>query len=112
IAIIMQASGADRCLIGIEDNKPEATLQLEHSIKKLGYQQQIQVVVIPTLYPSGGEKQLIKILTGQEVPSAGIPAQLGILCQNVGTAAAVYEAVYLGKPLISRITTVTGEAIR
>jgi electron transport complex protein RnfC len=57
---------------------------------------------IPTLYPSGGEKQLIKILTGKEVPSHGIPAQIGIVCQNVGTACAVADAVLRGRPLIER----------
>jgi electron transport complex protein RnfC len=68
------------------------------------------VVTIPTLYPSGGEKQLIRILTGREVPSNGIPAQIGILCQNVGTCAAVADAVLEGKPLISRYVTLTGRA--
>src|SRR5690606_5839214 len=71
----------------------------------------IEVVVIPTKYPSGGEKQLIKILTGQEVPSGGLPADIGVVCQNVGTAVAVYRSVYHGEPLISRITTITGAAV-
>jgi hypothetical protein len=62
----------------------------------------LRVVEIPTLYPSGGEKQLIKILTGKEVPSHGIPAQIGIVCQNVGTACAVADAVLRGRPLIER----------
>ncbi|NRA23405.1 MAG: electron transport complex subunit RsxC, partial [Oleispira sp.] len=71
----------------------------------------ITVVTIPTKYPSGGEKQLIKILTGKEVPSSGIPAEIGIVCQNVGTCEAVYRAIAEGKPLISRITTITGDLI-
>ncbi len=66
---------------------------------------------IPTRYPSGGEKQLIRVLTGLEVPSHGIPAQIGIVCQNVATAAAVADAVLDGRPLISRIVTLTGEGI-
>jgi electron transport complex protein RnfC len=70
------------------------------------------VVTIPTLYPSGGEKQLIRILTGKEVPSHGIPAQIGIVCQNVGTAAAIADAVLDGKPLISRLVTLTGRGMR
>src|SRR5690606_10501572 len=70
-----------------------------------------QVRVFPTKYPSGGEKQLIQILTGVEVPSGGLPADIGILCQNVGTCVAIHDAVLLGKPLISRITTLTGEAL-
>jgi electron transport complex protein RnfC len=110
-ALLLQACGAPQCLIGIEDNKSEAISALQAQIQAQGLGTRIQLVVIPTLYPSGGEKQLIKILTGQEVPSGGIPAQLGILCQNAGTAAAVYRAIYLGEPLISRISTVTGAAI-
>ncbi|ESQ13393.1 MAG: hypothetical protein N838_15295, partial [Thiohalocapsa sp. PB-PSB1] len=73
--------------------------------------QRIHVVKIPTLYPSGGEKQLIKILTGKEVPRHGIPAQIGIVCQNVGTAAAIADAVLRGRPLIERFVTVTGRAV-
>ena len=70
-----------------------------------------EIVVIPTRYPSGGERQLIQILTGREVPHGGLPADLGMLCQNVGTVAAIHRAVYLDEPLISRITTVTGNAV-
>src|SRR5690606_26260861 len=62
-------------------------------------------------YPSGGEKQLIQILTGCEVPSGGLPADIGMLCQNVGTCVAIHDAVIHGKPMISRITTLTGEAL-
>jgi electron transport complex protein RnfC len=91
-------------LIGIEDNKPEAIAALQAATGNSG----IQVVTIPTLYPSGGEKQLIKILTAREVPSGGLPADIGVLCQNVGTAVAIHDAVVEGRPLISRITTVTG----
>ena len=72
----------------------------------------IEIVSFPTKYPSGGEKQLIQILTGREVPSGGLPADLGIVCQNVGTVAAIYRAIEFGEPLISRITTLTGEALR
>ncbi|WP_404363469.1 electron transport complex subunit RsxC [Marinobacter sp.] len=98
----------ERCVIGIEDNKPEAI----QALKQAAGQTRIEVVVIPTRYPSGGEKQLIQILTGREVPHGGIPADTGVMCQNVGTAVAVARAVHLGEPLISRITTVTGQAIR
>ncbi len=99
------------CLIGIEDNKPEAADTLDATIQHLGLEHEITVVRIPTKYPSGGEKQLIQILTGKEVPNGGIPADIGIVCQNLGTAVAVYKAVVLGEPLISRITTVTGKAL-
>lgn len=95
-------------LIGVEDNKPEAIAALQQAAANSG----IEIVVFPTKYPSGGEKQLIQILIGREVPSGGLPADIGIVCQNVGTAVAVYRAVVHGEPLISRITTVTGNACR
>ncbi|WP_166264925.1 electron transport complex subunit RsxC [Marinobacter caseinilyticus] len=97
----------ERCVIGVEDNKPEAIAALQAAAKDT----LIDVVVIPTKYPSGGEKQLIQILTGLEVPHNGIPADIGVMCQNVGTAVAVCRAVVHGEPLISRITSVTGEAV-
>jgi electron transport complex protein RnfC len=75
-------------------------------------EENIEVVRIPTLYPSGGEKQLIRILTGREVPTSGLPAQVGVICHNVATTAAIADAVLEGRPLISRIVTVTGEGIR
>src|SRR5690606_2573850 len=104
LAIMAHILTPDECLIGIEDNKPEAIAALREAAKETS----IEVVVIPTKYPSGGEKQLIKILTGLEVPSGQIPADIGVMCQNVGTAVAVHRAIQLGEPLISRITTVTG----
>jgi Na+-translocating ferredoxin:NAD+ oxidoreductase subunit C len=109
--ILLYILGAKRCLIGVEDNKPEAIAALNQALIKLHEEHHIDVVNIPTKYPSGGEKQLIKILTGEEVPSGGIPANIGIVCQNVASAAAVHRAIDLGEPLISRITTVTGDAI-
>ncbi len=94
-------------LIGIEDNKPEALAAMREAAASAD----MEVVEFPTKYPSGGEKQLIEILTGKQVPSGGLPADIGILCQNMGTAVAIHDAVVLGRPLISRITTVTGEAV-
>ncbi|HTO20343.1 MAG TPA: electron transport complex subunit RsxC [Pseudomonas sp.] len=94
-------------LIGIEDNKPEAIAAVRAALGERPY----VLKVFPTKYPSGGEKQLIQILTGREVPSGGLPADIGMLCQNVGTCVAIHDAVVLGKPLISRITTLTGEAL-
>lgn len=96
-------------LLGVEDNKPDAVRALESALTEI--QTPIELVVFPTKYPSGGEKQLIEILTGQQVPTGGLPADIGILCQNVGTAVAVHDSVLLGRPLVSRITTVTGEAV-
>jgi electron transport complex protein RnfC len=94
-------------LIGVEDNKPEAIAALQSAVRDTD----IEVVVFPTKYPSGGERQLIEILTGKQVPSGGLPSDVGVVCQNVGSAAAVRAAVVEGRPLISRITTVTGEAV-
>lgn len=97
----------DEVLIGIEDNKSDSIAALREATRDTD----IQVVVFPTKYPSGGEKQLIEILTGKQVPSGGLPADVGIVCQNVGSAVAVRDAIIDGKPLISRIVTVTGEAL-
>ena len=111
IQILMKLTAADNCLIGIEDNKPEAIKAMEDALHQVHGEHHITVVTIPTKYPSGGEKQLIKILTGKEVPSGGIPASIGIVCQNIGTCEAIYRAVAEGKPLISRITTITGHSV-
>ena len=108
IDILVQILQPENVLIAIEDNKPEALAAVRGALQSRRY----HVVAIPTIYPSGGERQLIEILTGQQVPSAKLPAQLGILCQNVGTAVAVHDAVIEGKPLISRITTLTGQALQ
>ena len=97
-------------LIGVEDNKPDAITALK-SVLETTADPRIQVVTFPTKYPSGGEKQLIQLLTGKEVTSGTIPASLGIVMQNVGTAVAAYRAVTLGQALTSRITTFVGEAL-
>ena len=101
---------ARQCIIAIEDNKPEAIKAIQAAIDHDGTQF-FQLQIVPTLYPSGGEKQLIKIITGEEVPKNRLPAELGILCHNVATAYAIYRTIYLAEPLISRITTVTGPGI-
>jgi len=94
-------------LIGIEDNKPEAIAALQPHVESTG----ISIEVFPTKYPSGGEKQLIYILTGKELPAGKLPADLGMVCINIGTTYAIKRAVIDGEPLISRVTTVTGEAV-
>lgn len=108
--IMRHALQAGDCVIGIEDNMPEAAEALRQALDQLG-ETQVRVVEVPSLYPAGGEKQLIYALTGEEVPSQGLPVDLGIVCHNVGTAAAVYRAVGLGEPLISRVVTVSGAGI-
>ncbi len=110
IKVMLHALQATECLIGIEDNKPEAAQALEKVIQKDNISN-IKVVVTPTVYPTGGEKQLIKILTGKEVPSGGLPLNIGMVVHNVGTAAAIHEAIIMGKPIISRLVTVSGAGI-
>ncbi|MEZ9905075.1 electron transport complex subunit RsxC, partial [Vibrio breoganii] len=95
------------CIIGIEDNKPEAI----QALNKAGENHDIVIRVIPTKYPSGGERQLIKVLTDKEVPSSGLPADIGIMVQNVGSAFAVKRAVIDGEPLIERVVTMTGGSV-
>lgn len=110
IEILQHLVDAENVVIGIEDNKPAAVAALQQLLRER--QSTIQVAVVPTKYPSGGEKQLIQLLTDKEVPSGQHPADIGILCQNVGTCVAVYEAIQHGRPLISRITTLTGDALK
>ena len=99
-----------QCVIAIEDGMSAAEQALQAALEAEG-SGNIQLVSVPDIYPSGGERQLIKILTGREVPNPGIPADIGIICQNVGTAAAVYDAVIRKQPLLSRIVTVAGDGI-
>ena len=101
-------------LIAIEDNKPKAISALRQALSAQAdtfSASLTEVISVPTKYPSGGEKQLIQMLTGLEVPSGKLPSDLGMVCINVGTCAAIYRAVCLGEPLISRVTTVTGDAV-
>lgn len=95
-------------LIGIEENKTKAIAALTKATADIDH---IDVCVIPTKYPSGGEKQLIKILTGQEVPSGVLPSSLGIVMQNVATCFAIADAVINDIPLIKRVVTVSGQAL-
>ena len=112
ISIIHHLLNPQRIVIAIEDNKPEAAKAMQAAITRSTLPNDIiRVTVIPTKYPSGGEKQLIQIITGKEVPSGAIPAQLGIVMHNVGTAYAIQEAVLQGKPLIERVVTFTGERV-
>jgi electron transport complex protein RnfC len=109
--IVRHLLGARECLIGIEDNKPEAIESMRLAVAESDLKESTHVCPVPTIYPSGGEKQLIRVLTGKEVPTNGVPAEIGILCQNVASVAAVAEAVLEGKPLISRFVTLSGRGI-
>ncbi|MCG8707741.1 electron transport complex subunit RsxC [Brenneria sp. 4F2] len=109
IDIIAHLLQPQRIMIGIEDNKPEAIAALRRA---LPVDSAIQLRVIPTKYPSGGAKQLTKILTGKEVPFGKHSAAIGVLMQNVGTAFAIKRAIINGEPLTERVVTLTGEALR
>lgn len=105
--ILLQITGANQCLIGIEDNKPAAIAALRQHCTD----GRLRVVIIPARYPSGAERQLIQTLTGKEIPSGSLPVHSGILCHNAGTARAIARAVVYGEQLLSRITTLTGAAL-
>ena len=107
--ILANMVGAQNIILAVEDNKPEAAEAMENAAQALEI---ADVVTFPTKYPSGGEKQLIEILFDMQVPSGGIPADIGILCQNPSTAVAVRDALIDGKPLTDRITTVTGMSLK
>ncbi len=106
LRIAMRAMNVKRGLIGIEDNKPEAIEAISKAASGL---EGIEVCSLKTKYPQGGEKQLIKALLNREVPAGGLPADAGAVVLNVATSAAIRDAVIEGKPLVSRITTVTGK---
>ena len=107
IEIMQYLLDAGRCLVGIEDNKPEAAQAMREACAASAVP--IDVVLVPTLYPGGGAKQLIKVLTGQEVPSGKLPTEIGVQCFNVATAYTVHRYLHYGEPVISRIVTVTGD---
>jgi len=108
VRILMHALGVERALIGVENNKPDAIAHLNNLVEG---EEGIEVYGLKVKYPQGGEKQLIKALLGREVPSGGLPLDVGTVVHNVGTALAVYEAVQKNKPLIERVVTVTGKSL-
>jgi len=107
---LMKAAEADHGIIAIEDNIGGVKSQLDQHINALGISN-IGVTRVPTIYPTGGEKQLIKVLTGKEVPSGQTPLSLGIIMQNVATAKAVCDAIEHRRPLLERVVTVTGDSV-
>ena len=103
LKLIMKAVDAEKAFIGVEDNKKNAIALLKDNIKD-----SIEVVELKTKYPQGAEKMLIYSITKRKVPPKGLPLDIGVIVNNVGTAKAVYDAVYDGKPLVERVVTVTG----
>jgi electron transport complex protein RnfC len=106
--LLMKALQVSKAVIGIERNKPDAISHLSELCTRF---QGISVEALKVKYPQGGEKQLIKAITGREVPSGRLPIDIGAVVHNVGTAFAVYEAILKNKPLIERVVTVTGKSM-
>jgi electron transport complex protein RnfC len=107
-ALLRKALGCARWIVAVEDNKPDAVEAIRRAMGTLGG----EIAVPHVKYPQGAEKQLIKAVLGREVPSGGLPLDVGVVVQNVGTAAAVFDAVAKGLPLIDRVLTVSGMGIR
>ena len=112
IRIMIHALHARECVIAIEDNKPEAYAAMEAALRaESATLPTTSVVKVPTRYPQGSEKQLVYVLTGKEVPQSSLPLHIGVVVQNIATARAIYRAIELREPLISRIVTVTGNGV-
>ena len=109
IKIIMHILGVKNAKIGIENNKPEA---IESMIKATEGDNGIEVCPLKTQYPQGGEKQLIKAILDREVPSGKLPSAVGVVVQNTATAALVYEGIVKGMPLIEKVVTISGKAVK
>ncbi len=106
---IMKPTDARKAIIGIESNKPQAIKIMKEKIED---EHNIKVKVVKTKYPQGGEKQLIKALTGKEVPTGGLPMDVSVVVNNIGTAQAIAHTIKSGMPLIERIVTVTGKKLK
>lgn len=109
LKVVMKVLNAPKGIIGIEDNKPDALEAIKAVIKN---EKGITVYPLPTKYPQGAEKMLIEVITGRQVPSGGLPLDVGVVNQNVGTCAAIARTVREGVPLIERVVTVSGKGIK
>ncbi len=107
--ILMKALDVDKAIIGIENNKPDA---IEKIAELINGENGMMVQPLKVQYPQGGEKQLIKAAINREVPSGGLPIDVGVVVHNVGTAFAVYEAIQKNKPLLERVVTITGKDVK
>lgn len=108
--ILLHALGLKICFIAVESDKPDALHKLADVLNEIS-DERIALKQVPSIYPSGGEDQLVQLVTNREVPSGGLPTDVGCLVQNVATAAAIYDWIEKNEPLISRITTITGDGI-
>jgi electron transport complex protein RnfC len=109
VRILMKALDVNKAIVGVENNKPESIAHLTGLSKKY---EGISVQPLKVKYPQGGEKQLVKALLNREVPSGGIPIDIGAVAFNIGSVYAVYEAVQKNKPLFERVVTVTGKSVK
>lgn len=107
--LLMKAIGVERAVIGVENNKPDAISALREAVQG---DDRIEIAPLGVKYPQGAEKQLIWAILGREVPSGGLPVDVGVVVNNVGTAVAVKEAVIDSMPLVRRVVTVTGSCVR
>lgn len=108
LKIVLRLFPGARGVFGVEDNKPEAIRTLKNAISG---ENNIEVAVLKTKYPQGGERCMIKAVTGREINSKMLPADAGCIVHNIDTIASIYQAVYEGRPLTRRIVTVTGDAV-
>ncbi len=108
--LLARIVGAGATLLAIEDTMPEALAAARAAVASFGGSA-MQVVAVPTIYPEGGERQLIQVLTGREVPRGGLPRDIGVIVQNVATARAAWRAVVHGEALVSRVVTVAGPGV-
>jgi electron transport complex protein RnfC len=108
--MLLHALELDRCYVVLESDKPEAVHAMADALRELG-DDRFVLKQVPSIYPSGGEDQVVQLVTKLEVPSGGLPTDIGCLVQNVGTAAAIWRWIRGGEPLISRVTTVTGDGV-
>ncbi len=109
IRLMLRGMTANRAIIGIEDNKPKAYKAMHKACEPFA---EIEIRQVPTRYPMGWDRQMLRYLTGWEIPADGRATDIGVVIHNVGTAYAVYRAICQGQPLISRIVTVAGGAVR
>lgn len=111
--ILLKILGIGKCIIGIENNKPDAIAAMKTAAEEGSTSQYlISVNALKVKYPQGSEKQLIQAVTGRKVPAFALPSAVGLVVQNVSTASAVYDAVALGKPLSEKVVTISGKGIK
>jgi len=112
VEILMRILEPKKVIFGIEENKKDAADELYKIIKNKNLSNIIDIVILKTKYPQGSEKHLIKAIIGKEVPSGGLPFDVGCIVQNVGTTLAIKEATYDGMPLIERVLTISGSGVK